>query len=166
MPILDDRTLEFISRSAEQTRRLGTRLGELLHGGEWICLEGELGAGKTCLTQGIATGWGVTGPVRSPTFTLVHEYRRPGDRNKFYHVDLYRIANASEAWALGLDEVWAGDNVCVIEWAERAETILPAERLWIRFTAMDETRRVLRFAAQGEGYQAILTNFRRAAFGG
>ncbi len=166
MPILDDRTLEFISRSAEQTRRLGTRLGELLHGGEWICLEGELGAGKTCLTQGIATGWGVTGPVRSPTFTLVHEYRRPGDRCRFYHVDLYRIASVGEAWALGLDEVEAGANVCVVEWAERAEAILPAERLWIRLTVMDETRRVLRFAAQGEGYRVMLTNFRRAAFGG
>jgi tRNA threonylcarbamoyladenosine biosynthesis protein TsaE len=166
MPILDEHTLEFISRSPEQTRRLGTRLGELLRGGEWICLEGELGAGKTCLAQGIATGWGVTGPVRSPTFTLIHEFRRPGDRHKLYHVDLYRIANVSEAWALGLDDVWVGNEVFIIEWPERAEAILPAERLWIRLNVLDEVRRMLRFSVQGDRYQALLENFRRTTFGG
>lgn len=166
MPILDERTLDFTSRSPEQTRRLGTRLGELLQGGECICLEGELGAGKTCLAQGIATGWGVTGPVRSPTFTLINEFRRPGGRHKFFHADLYRIADASEAWALGLDDVWASGGVCVIEWPERAESILPAERLWVRLATLDETRRTLRFMAQGERYQRLLEDFRRAAFGG
>ncbi len=166
MPILDEHTLEFISRSPEQTRRLGMRLGELLRGGETICLEGELGAGKTTLAQGIATGWGVTGPVRSPTFTLIHEFRRPGDRQKLYHVDLYRIADATEAWALGLDDIWIGGGVCVIEWPEHAEAILPAERLWIRLTALDDTRRMLRLVAQGEHYRTLLTGFRHAAFGG
>ena len=166
MPILDERTLEFISRSPEQTHRLGTRLGELLRGGEKICLEGELGAGKTCLAQGIATGWGVTGPVRSPTFTLIHEYRRPGDKHKLYHIDLYRIANAAEAWALGLDDVWISGGVCIIEWPERAQDILPAERLWIRLTALDDTRRMVRLVAEGEHYQTLLDEFRRAAFGG
>jgi tRNA threonylcarbamoyladenosine biosynthesis protein TsaE len=166
MPILDERTLDFTSRSPEQTRRLGTRLGELLHGGECICLEGELGAGKTCLAQGIAMGWGVTGPVRSPTFTLINEFRRPGGRHKFYHADLYRIANASEAWALGLDDVWASEGVCVIEWPEHAESILPAERLWVRLAVLDETRRTLRFIAQGERYEGLLEDFKRAAFGG
>ena len=166
MPILDEHTLEFISRNPEQTRRLGARLGKLLQDGEWICLEGELGAGKTCLAQGIAAGWGVTGPVRSPTFTLIHEFGRPSDRHKLYHVDLYRIASAAEAWGLGLDELSAGDSVCVIEWPEHAETILPAERLWIRLTVLDEMRRMLRFAASGEQYQKLLQDFRKAAFGG
>ena len=166
MPILDERTLEFISRSPEQTHRLGTRLGELLRGGDKICLEGELGAGKTCLAQGIATGWGVTGPVRSPTFTLIHEYRRPGDKHKLYHIDLYRIANAAEAWALGLDDVWISGGVCIIEWPERAQDILPAERLWIRLTAIDELRRMFHMEAQSASYQALLEDYRRAAFGG
>jgi tRNA threonylcarbamoyladenosine biosynthesis protein TsaE len=166
MPILDERTLEFISRSPEQTRRLGARLGELLHGGELLCLEGKLGAGKTCLAQGIATGWGVTGPVRSPSFTLIHEFRRPGDRQKLYHVDLYRIANSAEAWALGLDDIWISRSVCIIEWPERAQDILPAERLWIRLTALDEMRRMLRVVAEGEPYQTLLEGFRHAAFGG
>ncbi len=166
MPILDEHTLEFISRSADQTRRLGARLGELLHGGEWICLEGQLGAGKTCMAQGIAMGWGVPGPVRSPTFTLIHEFCRPGDPHKLYHVDLYRIGSVSEAWALGLDDVWAGDGICIIEWPERAASILPAARLWIRLTVLDETRRMIRFTAQGDGYQALLADFRRVTFGG
>jgi tRNA threonylcarbamoyladenosine biosynthesis protein TsaE len=170
MPILDEHVLEFTSRSPEQTRRLGVRLGETLRGGECICLEGELGAGKTCLAQGIAAGWGVTGPVRSPTFTLIHEFRRPGDRHKLYPADLYRIGNASEAWALGLDDVWVrlepDGGVCLIEWPEHAETILPAERLWVRLAVLDETRRMIRFTAQGENYQALLADFRRAAFGG
>jgi tRNA threonylcarbamoyladenosine biosynthesis protein TsaE len=166
MPILDEHTLEFISRSPEQTRRLGTRLGELLRGGELLCLEGELGAGKTTLTQGIATGWGVTGPVRSPTFILINEFRRPGDRHKLYHVDLYRMSGSADAWALGLDDIWTSGGVCVIEWPERAQDILPAERLWVRLTALDETRRMVRFMAEGERYMELLQDFRRAAFGG
>jgi len=165
MPILDERVLEFTSRSPDQTRRLGMRLGEALCGGECICLEGELGAGKTCLAQGIAAGWGVVGPVRSPTFTLIHEFRRPHDRRKLYHADLYRISSASEAWALGLDDVWTS-GVCLIEWPEHAEAILPAERLWVRLTVLDETRRMIRFTAQGDHYKTLLENFRRAAFGG
>ena len=166
MAILDEHTLEFISRSPEQTRRLGARLGELLHGGEWLCLEGSLGAGKTCLTQGIAAGWGVTGPVRSPTFTLVHEFHRPADQRKLYHVDLYRITSLADAETLGLDDVWDADHVCVVEWPEHAQAILPTERLWVSFTVLDETRRMLRFAAQGETYLGLLRDFRKAAFGG
>jgi len=166
MPILDESTIEFISRSPEQTRRLGARLGELLRGGEWLCLEGPLGAGKTCLTQGIAAGWGVTGPVRSPTFTLVHEFHRPGDRQQLYHVDLYRITGLADAETLGLDDVWGSEHVCVIEWPERVEALLPAERLWIRITLLDETRRMLHFEAHGPRYDKLLVEFRRAAFGG
>jgi tRNA threonylcarbamoyladenosine biosynthesis protein TsaE len=165
MAILDEHTLEFVSRSPEQTRRLGTRLGELLRGGELICLEGELGAGKTCLTQGIAAGWGVAEPVRSPTFILIHEYHRADDKQKLHHVDLYRMSGAAEAWALGLDDVWTSGDVCIIEWPERARDILPAERLWIRLTTLDETRRMLRAVAEGAHYLSLLQNFRRAAFG-
>jgi len=166
MAILDEHTLEFISRSPEQTRRVGARLGELLLGGELICLEGDLGAGKTTLAQGIATGWGVTGPVRSPTFILINEFHRPGDRHKLFHVDLYRINSAGEAWALGLEDIWMSSGVCIIEWPERAQDILPAERLWIRLTTLDDTRRMLRLTAEGESYQMLLENFRYAAFGG
>ncbi len=103
-PILNQHTLEFVSRSPDQTRRLGARLGTLLHAGAVICLEGALGAGKTCLAQGIGRGWGVEQRLISPTFVLVREYARPEDSVKLHHIDLYRIAGVEEAWGLGIDE--------------------------------------------------------------
>src|SRR5512142_504182 len=104
MPILDARTLEFFSRSPEQTRRLGMRLGGLLQPGDLICLSGDLGAGKTTLVQGVAQGWGTLDPVSSPTFVLVNEYRRP-DSSRLYHLDAYRMANYLEAEDLDLDRM-------------------------------------------------------------
>ena len=95
-PVLDERSLDFISHSEAQTRRLGVRLGELLQGGDVICLVGELGAGKTCLAQGIGRGLGVEGPITSPSFTLINEYRQEQARLAFYHIDLYRIGDAKE----------------------------------------------------------------------
>ena len=77
MPILDESTLEFFSRSPDQTRRIGTRMGLLLQAGDVLCLQGDLGAGKTTLVQGIAQGWGSADPVTSPTFVLVNIYRHP-----------------------------------------------------------------------------------------
>ncbi|RLC60727.1 MAG: tRNA (adenosine(37)-N6)-threonylcarbamoyltransferase complex ATPase subunit type 1 TsaE [Chloroflexota bacterium] len=165
-PILDQRTLEFVSRSPDQTRRLGARLGTLLQGGDVICLEGPLGSGKTCLAQGIGRGWGVGQPLISPSFVLVREYARPQDRVRLYHIDLYRISDATEAWGLGLEE-FVGDEhaVCVIEWAERARPLVPSEHLWIRLEFADWTRRALCFVAQGERHTALLREFRRAVFG-
>jgi len=96
-PILDERTLEFLSRSPDQTQRLGARLGALLQGGDVICLEGTLGSGKTCLAQGIGRGWGIGQTLISPTFVLVREYSRPDKPLQFYHIDLYRISGAEEA---------------------------------------------------------------------
>ena len=95
MPILDDRSLEFLSHSPEQTRRLGVRLGELLKDGDLICLAGDLGSGKTTLAQGIARGWGSLDPVTSPTFVLINEYRRADD-TRLYHFDAFRLSGAGE----------------------------------------------------------------------
>ena len=165
-PILDQHTLEFVSRSPDQTQRLGARLGALLQGGDVICLEGPLGSGKTCLTQGIGRGWGVSQTLISPTFVLVREYARPDESLRLYHVDFYRISGAEEALGLGVDE-FLGDTsaVCVIEWAERARPLMPPEHLWIRLGFVDQTRRALHFAAQGERHTALLQKFRRVAFG-
>lgn len=165
-PILDEHTLEFVSRSADQTQRLGARLGALLQGGDAICLEGPLGSGKTCLAQGIGRGWGVGQRLISPTFVLVREYARPGDAVRLHHVDLYRISGADEALGLGVDEI-LGDAraVCVVEWAERARSLMPPEHLWVELEFADWTRRALRFAAQGERHTALLQDFRRVAFG-
>ncbi len=165
-PILDQHTLEFVSRSPDQTQRLGARLGALLQGGDVICLEGPLGAGKTCLAQGIGRGWGIGQRLVSPSFVLVREYARAQYGMRLYHVDLYRISDASEAWGLGLEE-FVGDKhaVCVIEWAERAQPLVPPEHLWIRLEFAGQTRRALYFMAQGKHHTALLQEFRRSAFG-
>jgi tRNA threonylcarbamoyladenosine biosynthesis protein TsaE len=165
-PILDEHTLEFVSRSPEQTQRLGARLGALLKSQDVICLEGPLGSGKTCLAQGIGRGWGISETLISPTFVLVREYTRPSDAVTLYHVDLYRISDADEAFSLGLGD-FLGDQhaVCVIEWAERARTLMPSEHIWIKIEFPDETRRAIYFTAQGERHSALLQEFRRTAFG-
>jgi tRNA threonylcarbamoyladenosine biosynthesis protein TsaE len=138
MPILDKHTLDFISHSPAQTLRLGARLGNLVQAGDIICLEGDLGSGKTCLARGIGRGMGITQPITSPTFTLVAEYGPPRNGINLYHIDLYRLVNPNqEAWTFGLDEYIFGDGVCAIEWAERIEDALPSERLWIILRHLD-----------------------------
>jgi len=165
-PILDQNTVDFISHSPEQTQRLGVRLGELLQAGDLICLEGDLGSGKTCLVQGIGRGWGVAERLISPTFTLVHEYRRPRDGLYFYHIDLYRVNSSQELYSLGLDEYLDdSEAVAAIEWAEHARGTLPPERLWVTLRHIDSTRRGLLFSAQGPRYEVCLQTFRRRAFG-
>ncbi|MDY6878284.1 MAG: tRNA (adenosine(37)-N6)-threonylcarbamoyltransferase complex ATPase subunit type 1 TsaE [Chloroflexota bacterium] len=165
-PILDQHTLEFVSRSPDQTQRLGARLGALLQGGNVICLEGALGSGKTCLAQGIGRGWGIGQRLVSPTFVMVREYARTRYDVRLYHIDLYRISGTAEAWSLGLEE-FVGDEraVCIIEWAERARPLVPPEHLWIRLKFAGQARRALHFVAQGEQHTALLHEFRRTAFG-
>ena len=87
MPILDENSLDFISRSPEQSRRMGMRLGAMLNIGDIVCLQGDLGAGKTTFVQGLAQGWGSLDPVTSPTFIIVNMYRRP-DESQLFHLDL------------------------------------------------------------------------------
>jgi tRNA threonylcarbamoyladenosine biosynthesis protein TsaE len=165
-PILDAHSLECPSHSPEQTQRLGVRLGELLHAGDLICLEGALGAGKTCLAQGIGRGCGVTEALISPTFTLVHEYGSAKNSGALYHVDLYRIAGAREAVGLGLDDYLDDPSaIMVIEWPERAEELLPEERLWILIRLVEGNKRILLFSAHGARYEELLREFRRRAFG-
>lgn len=118
-----------LSRSPEETRRFAARLAESLRPGTVIALHGDLGAGKTCFTQGLAQGLGVTRDVTSPTFTLVGEH--PG-RLRLHHIDLYRIHSVQEALNLGIDEYLHSAGVTVIEWAERIEPILPASTIHIR----------------------------------
>lgn len=169
MVLLEEHMLEFVSHSPEQTQRLGARLGTLLQGGDVICLEGRLGSGKTRLTQGIGRGWGAQQKVVSPSFVLVREYSRRGDDQRLYHVDLYRVSGADEAWALGVDEYLGGRYaVTVIEWAGRAASIIPEEHLWIKLDFIkhgDPTRRHLWFSAYGDRHRDLLQQFRRLSFG-
>lgn len=164
MPVLTPASLDCLSHSPEQTRRLGVRLGALLHAGDVVCLSGELGSGKTCLAIGVGRGWGALEPVTSPTFVLVNEYRR-ADGQRLHHVDCYRIRGSAEALAFGLADLLDGPDITLIEWAERVLDCLPAERLGISFRYLDEEKRGLRLEALGPRYEALLTEFRRAAFG-
>jgi tRNA threonylcarbamoyladenosine biosynthesis protein TsaE len=162
-PILDDKSLDFVSHSVEQTRRLGDRLGQLFSGGEVLCIVGELGTGKTSLVQGIGRGLRVIDHVTSPTFTLVNEYR--GGRLVLYHVDLYRIVDAKAALAFGLDDYLYSDGVCAIEWAERVRELWPEEYLAVTLRHIDETKRGLTLRGYGEQYEHLVSQFRRRAFG-
>lgn len=163
-PIVTGSSVDFISHSAEQTRRVGERLGRLLQPGDVVCLEGELGSGKTCLAQGIGKGLGVALPITSPTFIIVNEYALAGRAYKFYHIDLYRVESIAEACATGLEEYFYGTDVCAIEWAERVLQILPSERLWITLHHLDENKRRLHFDVSGVRYEQLLHEFRQQTF--
>ena len=166
MPILDAHTIDFISHSPAQTRRLGTRLGALLRAQDVVCLEGELGTGKTCLAQGVGWGMGVQEPITSPTFTLIAEYHPPAPAPVLYHIDVYRLElPAAEALAFGLDDYLAGDGVCLIEWADRIRAVLPEERLWITLRHLDTSKRGIVLTARGARYEDLLHRFRQSAFG-
>jgi tRNA threonylcarbamoyladenosine biosynthesis protein TsaE len=163
MPILDPHSMEFISRSTEQTRRAGMRLGALLDPGDVICLVGELGSGKTTLMQGIAAGWGSLDQVSSPTFVLVNVYRRP-ENQRLFHLDAYRISGPQEAQDLDIEALIA-QGPLVIEWADRIEAALPKERLWIQMRYIDISQRDLIISAHGKRYQMMLNQFRKTVFG-
>ncbi len=154
--------LDVVSHSAAQTQRLGARLGEQLRGGELLLLDGDLGTGKTNLTQGIAEGLGVREVVSSPTFTLLKEY---AGRLPLYHFDLYRLDDATEILDLGFEEYFESDGVCVVEWANKAEALWPSEHLRVRLKMVSETKRGMVLSGQGAHYIDLLLEFKRSAFG-
>jgi tRNA threonylcarbamoyladenosine biosynthesis protein TsaE len=164
MPILDVHAMDFFSRSPEQTRRIGMRLGEVLQAGDVICLQGDLGAGKTTFVQGVARGWSSRDSVSSPTFILVNEYRR-ADEAHLFHMDAYRLDSASEAEDLDLDSMLT-QGPLLIEWPERIDGLVPDERLWIKFEHVDQEEREMQFKAVGKRYDDLLEALRRAAYGG
>ena len=164
MPILDSRAFEFFSRGPEQTRRLGIRLGALLRPGDLICLSGDLGAGKTTLVQGMAQGFGSLDAVSSPTFVICNQYRRP-DGAVLSHLDAYRLQNAYEGEYLDL-YLMLERGALVVEWPERIEAALPADRLWVKLRYMAEEQRGMQFNSHGKRYETLLAAFRRQVLGG
>lgn len=117
-----------VSKSAEDTRKLGKTIGEKLQGGDIVVLIGELGTGKTTMIKGICEGLEVRDPVESPTFTLINEYR---GRVPVYHVDCYREGRVEEWIELGISEYLYSDSVVLIEWGEKLEEVLPEDRITI-----------------------------------
>jgi len=165
MAILNERTLDFTSNSVEQTIRLGVRLGELLTADDVLCLSGELGAGKTALARGIGRGWGAATRVTSPSFTLIHEYARSKDGCILYHLDCYRLQTEADIETVGLQETLDGQGPVMVEWPEQIETWLPEDCLWITLSYVNQTRRSMRFEAQGTRSSELLKEFKKSAFG-
>ena len=163
MPVLLTSSLEFLSRSADQTRRVGMRLGSLMQTGDVICLVGELGSGKTTLVQGISAGWGSLDSVTSPTFVLVNLYRRPGGQI-LYHLDAYRLSGALEAEDLDIQSMLEHGPL-VVEWADRIRPVLPGDNLWISLNWIDDEQRDLLMTAQGQHYKTLLHDFREQVYG-
>jgi len=160
--------VDFISHSVAQTQRIGARLGELLRPSDVILLEGDFGAGKTCLAQGIARGLGLGELVNSPAFTLINEYpaRDYGSRLTLYHIDVYRLSQpVAELLDLGIDEYLYGQGVCVVEWAERVVALMPPDHLAIKLKFISETKRGIRMQPSGNRYVELLHEFRKRAFG-
>lgn len=127
--------MEYLTRSAEETERLGERLGRTLAGGEVLAYEGELGMGKTAFTRGLARGLGFTGRVTSPTFTIVNEYE---GRLPLFHFDMYRLGDEEELFDIGWEDYLSRGGVIAVEWSERVRPALPAETRFIRFARGEE----------------------------
>jgi len=164
MAVIEKGSFEVISRSPNQTRRVGMRLGELLQPGDVICLEGNLGSGKTTLVQGIASGWGSYDTVTSPSYVLVNVYRRL-DQMLLFHLDAYRLSGPEEAIALDL-EAMLSQGPLLVEWADRISQALPTEHLWFKMRAINDEQRDFIVNARGERHQEILGDFREDIYGG
>ena len=120
----------FESNSAKDTFAFGQKLGREAVPGEIICLDGDLGVGKTVFTQGFAAGLGIDDYVNSPTFNIVKEYE--GGRLPLYHFDVYRIGDPSEMEEIGYEDYFYGQGVSIIEWPGQLEELLPKEARWVR----------------------------------
>lgn len=118
------------SADAAQTAQIAARLAKDAFPGMILCLDGDLGTGKTVFTKGFAKGLGITEPVSSPTFTIVQVYEQ--GRLPLYHFDVYRIADVAEMEEIGYEDYFYGQGVCLVEWASLIREILPAQALWIR----------------------------------
>jgi len=152
--------MNFISESPEETQRLGEELGRLAQPGDLFLLVGNLGTGKTCLTQGIAWGLGIEGYATSPSFVVVNQYR---GRLPLYHIDLYRLDSIEEVIELGLDDYLYSEGVSVVEWAEKAIEVLPKEHLLIEMNFLSDTSRNVVLKPSGERYVEMLSQLKQMA---
>ncbi|NVY97082.1 tRNA (adenosine(37)-N6)-threonylcarbamoyltransferase complex ATPase subunit type 1 TsaE [Lactobacillus sp. DCY120] len=152
--------MQLRTENATQTVAWGKKLGHLLQAQDLLLLDGDLGAGKTTFTQGLAQGLGITRPIKSPTFTLIREYQM--GRIPLYHMDMYRLEDSSPE-ELGLSEYFAGDGVVVMEWSQFVADFLPAQYLRIQITrlAQADEQRQLTFQAQGQRYQELVASLRK-----
>lgn len=142
----------FETRSEIETEKLGECLGRLLERGDFIALSGDLGAGKTAFTRGIARGMGINEDITSPTFTIINEY---DGVLPLAHMDVYRLRSVEELANVGFDDYLEG-FVVVMEWAEKVKEMLPRDFLWVEIEAVDEKRRKINFKSNSKHYDKIL----------
>jgi len=148
--------MTFPAADEQDTERLAERIAAYCRPGTVIALDGDLGAGKTRLTQAIARSLGVPGHVNSPTFTIIKEYE--GREMPLYHMDVYRISE-DEAAELGLEEYFEGNGVTVVEWASLIESLMPSERLEIYIEVTGDQSRLFRLTGIGEPYESWLKDW-------
>jgi tRNA threonylcarbamoyladenosine biosynthesis protein TsaE len=141
---------QYISNSSDQTKDFAKGLATTLKPGDVIALEGDLGAGKTTFTKGLAEGLGIKKNVNSPTFTIIKEYR---GNLPLYHMDVYRLEDSYED--LGFDEYFDGEGVTVVEWAHLIKDQLPAERLTIYLTHGEDGARKITLSPTGNRYEEL-----------
>jgi len=147
--------LKYTSHSPEQTQQLGRRLGELAQAGDVFLLTGDLGSGKTCLTQGVAWGLGIKEYAFSPSFVLIREY---SGRLPLYHIDFYRLDRIQEINELGLEDYLYGHGVCVVEWADKGIELTPRDNLLINLSYLSEIERTIVFNPKGRRYIKLLAS--------
>lgn len=137
------KTMKYSSLSSEETEEIGAKFAETLSRGDVIAFAGELGAGKTAFSRGILRGLGYTGAVTSPTFAIANEYETK--RARVVHADLYRIADEGALYEIGFDEYFDGDCIVLLEWSERAQTLLPQRYLSVAISYGDgvDTRNIV-----------------------
>jgi len=153
------KTLKLVTHSAEQTQKLGTSIGKLAEPGDIYLLIGQLGAGKTCLTQGIAYGLDIHEYTLSPSFVIMRELH---GRLALYHMDFYRLDNIREISDLGLDDYLYGKGVCVIEWANKGLTVLPEDHLIIKIDYLSGNERNFVIEPKGKRYVSMLKQLKKS----
>lgn len=146
--------MEIRLKGLEETEKFGVKLGKLLRAGDIVCLNGDLGAGKTTLSKSIGLGLGVEDYITSPTFNLINEYR---GRLTMYHFDVYRLENVDDLYDLGFDDYFYGNGVCVIEWADRIEGLIPADRIVLDIeNGEDIEERIIKIQGKGSSYEELI----------
>ncbi len=155
--MMSNRTTKHVSSSPDQTHRLGRDLAALLGPGDCVALKGDLGSGKTRFVQGICAGLHVTDDVTSPTFVIVNEYTgvsSKGARLPVYHVDLYRLGSPEELYVMGCDDLFYGEGICLIEWADLGGDLIPDHAIAVHFAHAGEMIRNLTIELSSRLYTA------------
>ena len=127
--------LEYVTNAPEETEELGYRLGTVLVSGTVLAYTGDLGAGKTAFTRGLARGLGIHDLVTSPTFTIVNEYE--GGRMPLFHFDMYRLGSSDELFDIGWEDYLARGGVCAVEWSENVDGVLEEDTVWVEIRRGD-----------------------------